>query len=473
MGNFNFSWPSHVTSMFTISDILGSLNIQYATSGDGGTNTTSTASSFLNGVGGGMKCLAGSVARGLPLPVTDLLVNLWVLLFNGAVVALFWVLYTYYKKNSREYMKQRLLISSTVLLYMVYPNFVKLFFQLFSCRNFPPETFSRLQGSLNTICFDADHIFWIGSLAIPVGVVIVGSLPAVSLVTLNHLRKTRQGGLSNLEVVSTLGFLYDGFRMECWYWEIVVLARKIALSMVSVFLSVSTKGDVALYRQGLAALFIMVASLCIHLRVSPYKDLQINRLEELGLSVSSLTLFCGMLTFDNTASESVKTIVSVAVASMNLVWLLFVLKIMYSGLKVYTMVVKYCCCCCKGNRSGEGTDGAKEGDTGSDSSEQIKGSKTSKVMNKVELSAVDVANPLMRLESARPSIKSETGTGNKANEKEAQSITGSTSSAVYESAARGGGVKQASRTHISESMQKNPLSAGRELSNAVMKKMRK
>jgi hypothetical protein len=463
--------------MFALSDILGSLNIQYATSGGDGSNTTSTASSFLNGLGGGMKCVAGSLTSGLgvPLPVTDLMVNLWVLLFNGAVVAVFWVLYTYYKKNSRSYMKQRLLISSTVLLYMMYPNFVKLFFQLFSCRNFPPETFSRLQGSLNTICFDADHIFWIVSLAIPVGIIIVGSLPVVSLVTLNHLRKTRKDGLSNLEVVSTLGFLYDGFRMDCWYWEIVVLARKIALSMVSVFLSVSTREDLSLYRQGLAALFIMVASLCIHLRVSPYRDLQINRLEEVGLSVSSLTLFCGMLTFDNTASGTMKSIVSVAVVGMNLVWLLCVLKIMYSGLKVYTTVVKYCCCCCfKRNGAGEGKEGAsREGDRrgeatcGSSGGDQGRGYKTSKVMNQqVELAAVDVPNPLRRVGAGRPSFTSETG-----NTKESKSmITASASSGVYESAARGG-VDNVSRPRIPDLMQMNPLQ--RELRNAVKMKSRK
>jgi hypothetical protein len=353
-----------------------------------------------------MKCLVGSMNEGydVPIPMADMMINIGVLVFNWVAVVLFWGIYGRYKKKTTEYIKQRLVISSTVLLYMMYPNFIKLFFQLFSCKSYPPEIIRRLQGSMDTICFDDDHMFWIWRLALPVLLMIVIPWPVSSVLKLNHLRKTKEKGLANTDVVSTFGFLFDGFKLDCWYWEIIVLARKVSLSIVSVFLSITNNNiNTALYRQGMAAVFIMVTSLCVHLCVYPYADLQINRLEAMGLTVSALTLYGGMLTFEGATSGVVKNMISITVLGMNLIWLLFVLKIMYSGLKVYNNVIKFCCCCFrkKGKKAGagessggDGSEGNKlKGSKGKDSSK----SKSGKVMNDIEMTPVDVSNPLVNI----------------------------------------------------------------------------
>jgi hypothetical protein len=39
------------------------------------------------------------------------------------------------------------------------------------------------------------------------------------------------------ETVTVYGFLYSGYKKEYWYWEILVLLRKIAVVAISVFLS--------------------------------------------------------------------------------------------------------------------------------------------------------------------------------------------------------------------------------------------
>jgi hypothetical protein len=353
-----------------------------------------------------MKCLVGSMNEGLdvPLPMADMMMNIGVLLFNWVVTVLFWGIYGTYKKKTPDFIKQRLVISCTVLLYMMYPNFIKLFFQLFSCKSYPPETIRRLQGSMDSICFDDDHMFWIWRLALPVLLLIIIPWPLSSVLKLNHLRKTKENGLANADVVSTFGFLFDGFKLDCWYWEIIVLARKVSLSIVSVFLSITnTNVSTALYRQGMAALFIMVTSLYVHLCVYPYADLQINRLEALGLTVSVLTLYGGMLTFEGATYGVVKNMISILVLSLNLVWLLFVLKIMYSGLKVYDNMMKFCCCCFR--KKGKKAD---VGDSGSDMNEGNKmkviskgkessKSKSGKVMSEIEFTTISVSNPVMNI----------------------------------------------------------------------------
>ena len=411
VGNFNFSWPSSLASLFATSDVLGSLNIQYLTAiferSSADKNNTTNSTSVGHGYGGGVKCLVGSMTHGhdVPLPMTDMLVNLGVLILNGICVSLFWLAYAKYKKHSSTYLHQRLVISMTVLLYTMYPNFTHLFFQLLSCKSYPPEERRRLQGSLDTFCFEANHWFWIWRLALPVFALIIMAWPLASFLKLNHLRRTKVDGLANSDVVSTLGFLYDGFHLDFWYWEMIVLTRKICLSVVSVFLSTSTDGDAALYRQGMAALFIMGTSLCVHLSVYPYMHLQINRLETLGLTVSALTLYGGMLTFDNAANQTAKEIISSLVMGMNLMWLLFVLQIMYSGLKVQEKLAKLCCC--RKSKKKEGSDDFDDTDkvrlekdekgakVKGDSSK--KGKVGGKVMNDIEMAPVHVSNPLLSM----------------------------------------------------------------------------
>ncbi len=406
VGNFNFSWPSSLTSLFATSDVLGSLNIQYLTAifessnadkTSSSSNSTSTTVEAHSGYGGGMKCLVGSITQNYsaPLPMTDMLVNLGVLVLNGVCIFLFWIAYAKYKKQSSTYLHQRLLISVTVLLYTMYPNFIRLFFQLLSCKSYPPEQKRRLQGSLDTYCFEANHWAWIWGLALPVFVLIIIAWPLASFLQLNHLRKTKVDGLSNPEVVSTLGFLFDGFQLDCWYWEMIVLARKISLSVVSVFLSISNDGNLVLYRQGMAALFIMGTSLCVHLSVYPYMDLHINRLETLGLTVSALTLYGGMLTFDNAANQTAKEFISFLVVSMNLMWLLFVLQIMYSGLKVQEKLSKFCCCRRKKSDANDETAVTKM--TGSKKGFSSSNQADTKVVNDIEMAPVHVPNPLLTL----------------------------------------------------------------------------
>jgi hypothetical protein len=90
-------------------------------------------------------------------------------------------------------------------LYMMYQNFIKLFFQLFSCKSYDVR---RLFVSLDVKCFEAEHMKWIFGLAVPVFIFIVIAWPLMALVNLNRLRRSQ--GLDSKEVSATFGFLYDG-----------------------------------------------------------------------------------------------------------------------------------------------------------------------------------------------------------------------------------------------------------------------
>ncbi len=64
-----------------------------------------------------------------------------------------------FKKSSRRpTFLHQLVISMTILLYTMCPNFINLFFQLLCCKSYPPEKKRRLQGSLDlNYCFEASR----------------------------------------------------------------------------------------------------------------------------------------------------------------------------------------------------------------------------------------------------------------------------------------------------------------------------
>ena len=65
------------------------------------------------------------------------------------------------------------------------------------------------------------------------GIIVWGlGIPFFALMLLTKVRKN----LDSLETREKFGFLYRGYRNEFYYWEIIIMYRKIALIFISVFL---------------------------------------------------------------------------------------------------------------------------------------------------------------------------------------------------------------------------------------------
>ena len=113
-----------------------------------------------------------------------------------------------------------------------------------------------------------------------------------------------------------------GYQEGYWYWEGIVLARKLSLAAMGVFLASSSS-----YSQGLTAIFILSVSLVLQLSCNPYQDTSLNKLEALGLGCGTLTLFFGLWTFERESAftEEIGLGASVVIFFINGVWLIIAL----------------------------------------------------------------------------------------------------------------------------------------------------
>ena len=77
------------------------------------------------------------------------------------------------------------------------------------------------------------HRFFSYCVAIPSIVVWGIGIPMFALTLLTRVKDK----LDRDETKLTYGFLFRGYRKKFYYWEIVIMLRKIALIMISVFVS--------------------------------------------------------------------------------------------------------------------------------------------------------------------------------------------------------------------------------------------
>ena len=77
-----------------------------------------------------------------------------------------------------------------------------------------------------------------------------------------------------------LGFLTQGYEEQYYYWEIVLLLRKTIFVLLMTFLAPLSAGV-----QSLCAVLILILSLVLQIRKSPYYDQRLNDLESRSIIV--------------------------------------------------------------------------------------------------------------------------------------------------------------------------------------------
>ncbi len=117
-----------------------------------------------------------------------------------------------------------------ILLFFVHPNIVKQVFQTFYCLDIDGE--DRLKYDLEIKCYKGAHKFWSYFIAVP-GMLIWGfGIPLFALFLL--IRENER--IDRLEVRQKLGFLFRGYTLKYYYWEIIIMFRKISLIIIQSFL---------------------------------------------------------------------------------------------------------------------------------------------------------------------------------------------------------------------------------------------
>lgn len=144
--------------------------------------------------------------------------------------AIFWIIFSIYKSDY-SYLKNQFVATITILFFLIHPFITKSAFSVYNCMYIEDEGY-YLVNDLEIECFDDTHTFYIIVLATPTVITWVLGVPAVVLFFLSK----RKNNLDSLNNRIKFGFIFNGFHKRTFYWEFLILYRKIIIISISVFL---------------------------------------------------------------------------------------------------------------------------------------------------------------------------------------------------------------------------------------------
>ena len=219
--------------------------------------------------------------------------------------------------------KNELVTTMIILFFLVHPNIVKLMFSVFSCREIEGKDYWLIE-NLDTQCWDEKHTFYAFAVALPC--IIVWGLGTPTFIMFVMYRNRRD--LTKISFKVKYGFIFNGYRAPCFFWEFFIMYRKIAVICLAVFFS-----TISVPVQALTCLFILLISFDLQKRFKPFKVDHLNEMEERAVLTATLTIFCGLYYLTDHLEEPTKIFFFVVMVTVNVYFLSYWLFHMCNALK--------------------------------------------------------------------------------------------------------------------------------------------
>ena len=223
-----------------------------------------------------------------------------------------------YFRNSLILLKRELVATMIVLFFLVHPTLVKVMFSVFACREIEGQGYWLVE-NLDIKCWDNTHTFYALAVALPSILVWGVGTPSVMLYAVYKKRRY----LFKEDNKLRFGFLFNGYKTSKFYWEFVVLYRKIAVICLAVFFS-----TISVQIQALTCLLVLIVSLYSQVQLKPFISKQLNQLENSAVFTATITIYCGIYYLTGDLDEYSKVLFFVMMLGCNLYFLGFWLKCM-------------------------------------------------------------------------------------------------------------------------------------------------
>ncbi len=125
--------------------------------------------------------------------------------------------------------------SSVLLVYLVYTLILRLLFVAFDCVMVDGSAYLSID--LTEQCWRGRHFAYVIAVCVPVTLIIIVGLPIFAFITMVKNRTKLRDDVT----LFRYGLLYAGYRKERWWWEVLVLLRKVSGCALSALLRASPR----------------------------------------------------------------------------------------------------------------------------------------------------------------------------------------------------------------------------------------
>jgi hypothetical protein len=144
---------------------------------------------------------------------------------------------------------------------------------MFNCQDLDGEI--RLVVDMQVLCYEGLHYYMAWGLALPCLILWGLGIPAIVLI----MMRKDSDKLDTVAVKQKFGFLYNGYKRHNYFWEIVIMYRKILCIFIAVFLN-----RVGIIVQALVLLIMLVIFLQANSTNRPFAERALNDIEALSLA---------------------------------------------------------------------------------------------------------------------------------------------------------------------------------------------
>ena len=82
------------------------------------------------------------------------------------------------------------------------------------------------------MCWKGSHMIWVGSVVIPFIIIWGLGIPCLAFFLIRNVKSN----LDDVAIKEKYGFIYNGYKSDKYYWELIIMYRKIIFIFIAVFL---------------------------------------------------------------------------------------------------------------------------------------------------------------------------------------------------------------------------------------------
>jgi hypothetical protein len=239
------------------------------------------------------------------------IISLIPVIFSLAATA-FWAIHFAIRRDKRVF-RMQWVATLVVLFFIIHPNILRSNFSYFACTEIQSGE-SWLKENLDIRCFDSKYNSF--ALVVVLPVLMIWGLLVPLLVLLYLVRRRKE--LSELNMKLRFGFLYNGFKKSKFYWEFVIMLRKIVIICIVFFI-----GNESIPIQALTLVLLLLNFLVLQYLTRPYASVELNQMELRSILVASVTIFCGLYYLTKDLGENAKVLFFIVMLLANLYFLTY------------------------------------------------------------------------------------------------------------------------------------------------------
>jgi hypothetical protein len=230
-----------------------------------------------------------------------------VVLLLGALT--FWSAVAWVKK-SKDYLKLHFPSTCVIIVFVMLPSVTEATFTMLGCMDF--EDSSYLVADLSQECWVGTHFNLVLGVAFPAVLTWCVLAPGFIFVMIRR----NKASLRDRQVQLKYGYLYNGYVDKYFFWEFLVIFRKLSIKA-----AIISFAGYSVSVQALAVLAIQGGSAIVQQAFHPFEKLTVNRLEQVSIISATSTVVCGLLFMEDIGSV-LTIVVNTAAFAINLGFIL-------------------------------------------------------------------------------------------------------------------------------------------------------